>query len=74
MRQHDHHLEGDDDDEAQGITNNITDLAESALEDRDTITSVLVTIPTTIKVLQNKIETMKKGTSQKKTITIKVIV
>ena len=62
MRQHDHYPEGDDNDEAQGIDEIITDLAQSASEKKDTIKSAFTTMTATIKVFQNKIEVMEKGT------------
>ena len=65
MRQRDHHPERNDNDEAQGIEDIITDIAPSALEDKETIKSTFTTMAVTIKYLQ-KIEAMEnKYTSRK---------
>ena len=66
MRQHDHYPEGDDNDEAQGVANIITDLTQSASEDKETINSTFATMITTIKFIQDKIEAMEKGTIRKR--------
>ena len=66
MRQHDHYPEGDDNDEAQGVANIITDLTQSASEDKETINSTFTTMITTIKVIQDKIKAIEKGTIRKK--------
>ena len=44
----------DDNDEAQGIAVIVTDLTQSASEDKETINSVFTTMTTTIKALQEK--------------------
>ena len=56
----------DDTDEAQGIAAIITDLAQSASDDKETINSAFTTMTATIKVLQEKIEAMEKGSSRKR--------
>ena len=56
MRQDDVQPVCDDNDEAQGIADIITDLVQSALEDRQTINSAFTTMTATIKALQAEIE------------------
>ena len=74
MRQDDVQPGCDDDDEAHGIAAIITDLAQSASEDKETINSAFTTMTATIKALQAKIEAMEKDYHTRGTITTKVIV
>ena len=63
----DHRPESDNNIEAQGIAYIITDLAQSASENKVTIKSALTDMTATIKALQEKIEAMeKKDTSRKR--------
>ena len=66
MRQDDVPPGSDDNDDAHGIAAIITDLAQSASEDKETINSAFTTMTATIKALQEKIEAMEKGSSRKR--------
>ena len=66
MRQDDVQPASDKNDEAQGIADIITDLAQSASEDKTTINYAFTTMTTTIKALQAKIEAMEKCSSRKR--------
>ena len=66
MRQDDHQDEDENNDEAQGIADIITDLALSESEDKKTRKSIFTTMTATIKALQDKIEAMEKGPSRKR--------
>ena len=75
MRQHDHRPEYNDNDEAQEIADIITDLVQSASEDKETIKSVLTTMTATIKYFQEKSRQWKiKAHHAKEIIAMKVIV
>ena len=66
MRQGDVQPACDDNDEVQGIADIITDLAQSASEDKETIDSAFATMTATVKALQAKIKAMEKGSSRKR--------
>ena len=67
MRQHDHHPENDNNNEAQGITIIITGLVQSASEHKGTINIAFTDAITTSKSIQDQIETIgKEGTSRKR--------
>ena len=66
MHQDDHQHEYENNDEAQGIADIITDLAQSESEDKKTRKSIFTTMTATIKALQDKIEAMEKGSSRKR--------
>ena len=66
IRQDDVQPACDDNDEAQGIADIITDLAQSVSEDKETIDSAFATMTATVKALQAKIKAMEKGSSRKR--------
>ena len=56
----------DDNDETQGIADIVTDLEQSASEEKETINSAFATMTVTVKVLQAKIKAMEKSSSRKR--------
>ena len=70
MRQDDVQPGCDDNDEAHGIATIITDLAQSASEEKETIKSAFTTMTATIKALQEKLKRWKKVPHARGVITI----
>ena len=67
MRQYYHHPKGNDNDEAQGIADIITDISQLALENKATVKYAFAAMTVTIKAIQeNRGNRKRRNTNEKK--------